>query len=87
LVEHYVYLAENAGEDTADRFLARADGTFTTLAGHREIGAVLTLRDPRLVCGTAINEVPENQRSIRMSLVRDIFVWSLVRDMYFIEDM
>jgi hypothetical protein len=32
LVEHYVYLAENAGEDTADRFLARADGTFTTLS-------------------------------------------------------
>jgi toxin ParE1/3/4 len=48
LVEHYVYLAENAGEETADRFLARADGTFTTLAEQREIGAVLTLRDPRL---------------------------------------
>ena len=28
LVEHFVYLAENAGLDTADRFLSNAEATF-----------------------------------------------------------
>jgi hypothetical protein len=28
LVEHYVYLAENAGIETAERFLANADNSF-----------------------------------------------------------
>ena|ERR1700693_2152837 len=33
LVEHYVYLAENAGEETADRFLRQADVTFALPRG------------------------------------------------------
>jgi len=48
LVEHYVYLAENAGEDTADRFLRQADATFTLLLEQPEIGVALTLRAPQL---------------------------------------
>ena len=35
LIEHYVYLAENAGEQTAERFLAQAEHTFTDLADNR----------------------------------------------------
>jgi toxin ParE1/3/4 len=48
LVEHYVHLAENAGEETADRFLRQADVTFALLAEQPEIGAALTLRAPQL---------------------------------------
>jgi len=48
LIEHYVYLAENAGEETAERFLARVDQTFTDLAENREMGANLTLLNPQL---------------------------------------
>lgn len=33
LVEHFVYLAENAGIDTAQRFLANAENTFSDLHG------------------------------------------------------
>ena len=48
LVEHYVYLAENAGEEIADRFLACAEASFTALSEHPEMGAALTLRRPEL---------------------------------------
>jgi toxin ParE1/3/4 len=42
------YLAENAGEETAERFLTQAEQTFTDLAENREIGASLTLLNPQL---------------------------------------
>ncbi len=48
LVEHFVYLAENAGLDTADRFLTNAENTFNELAAHQMIGATLKLRHPDL---------------------------------------
>lgn len=48
LIEHYVYLGENAGEETAERFLAQVEHTFTDLAGNREMGASLASLDPRL---------------------------------------
>lgn len=47
LVEHFVYLAENAGLDTAERFLtpgANAQASFNELAGQPMIGAPLILR-------------------------------------------
>jgi toxin ParE1/3/4 len=44
LIEHYAYLAENAGESVADRFLEQAEVSFTTLSQHHRIGAPLTLR-------------------------------------------
>lgn len=48
LVEHYVYLAESAGEDIAESFLMRAEATFLTLAEHPKMGSPLQLRNPRL---------------------------------------
>jgi toxin ParE1/3/4 len=48
LVEHYVYLAENAGMDIAERFLTNADKSFGDLSNHPEIGAPLALRSPKL---------------------------------------
>ena len=44
LIEHFVYLAENAGLDTADRFLANADASFRDLAGQPMMGAPLAPR-------------------------------------------
>ena len=48
LVEHFVYLAENASLDTAERFLERAETTFDDLAGQPMMGAPLTLKRPEL---------------------------------------
>ena len=41
LIEHYVYLAEQAGSETAERFLVHADETFSELALHPEMGVAL----------------------------------------------
>ncbi len=48
LVRHYVYLAENAGEAVADRFLACAESSFVDLSEHPEMGTALTLRRSEL---------------------------------------
>ena len=48
LVDHYVYLVGNAGEEVADRFLARAEQSFADLVAHPEMGAPLVLRRPEL---------------------------------------
>ena len=48
LVQHYVYLAENAGDAVADRFLACAEKSFVELSEHPEMGISLTLRRPEL---------------------------------------
>src|ERR1039457_5863364 len=48
LVAHYVYLAENAGEAIADRFLLNAEASFADLAEHPDMGAPLVLRRPEL---------------------------------------
>ncbi len=48
LIEHFVYLAENAGIDTAERFLANAEASFSDLARQPMIGAPLTLSHPGL---------------------------------------
>ena len=49
LVEHFVYLAENAGLVTAERFLTSAEASFNDLAGQPMIGVPLTLRHSALV--------------------------------------
>jgi toxin ParE1/3/4 len=41
-----VYLAEEAGVDTAERFLTRAAESFNDLAGSPEIGSPLATRRP-----------------------------------------
>lgn len=43
LVQHYVYLAENAGLETAERFLRRAEESFSDLARHPAMGVQLAL--------------------------------------------
>jgi len=48
LVEHYVYLAEHAGIDTAERFLTRFHESSSDLARNPEMGAALSLRNPKL---------------------------------------
>ena len=48
LVEHYLYLAENAGEEIADRFLVNAEASFTGLKEYPEMGVPLSLRQPEL---------------------------------------
>lgn len=48
LIEHFVYLAENASVDVADRFLANAEATFSVLSQQPSLGVPLTLRHPNL---------------------------------------
>jgi toxin ParE1/3/4 len=48
LIEHFVYLAENAGVETADRFLACVNDSLKTLEAHPDIGPQLALRNPAL---------------------------------------
>jgi len=48
LIAHYIYLAANAGDATADRFLSNAEVSFNDLAKQPKIGAPLTLRRPEL---------------------------------------
>lgn len=48
LVEQFVYLAEEAGLDTAERLLTNAEASFNDLVRQPMIGAPLTLRHPDL---------------------------------------
>ena len=48
LLEHFVYLAENASLDTAERFLAHAEASFDDLAAQPMMGAPLTLKPTEL---------------------------------------
>lgn len=48
LIAHYVYLAEEATEAVADRFLANAKTSFATLAEQSKIGAPLKLSNRAL---------------------------------------
>jgi toxin ParE1/3/4 len=49
LVDHFVYLAENASLNTADRFLSNAQASFAELALQPGMGAPLNLKHPDLV--------------------------------------
>src|ERR1035438_7152628 len=44
LVAHYVYLAENAGGATADRFLMNAEASLIDLMEHPDMGAPVAVR-------------------------------------------
>ena len=48
LVEHFVYLAENASLNTADRFLSNAEASFADLVRQPGMGAPLDLKHPDL---------------------------------------
>jgi len=84
LVEHYVYLAENAGEDTAERFLTQADITFTALADQPQMGSPLALRDSRLV-GLRKWRVQDFENFLVFYLPRNDGV-SIVRVLYATQD-
>lgn len=47
LLQHYLYLAENAGLETAERFLGCAEESFRDLARRPAMGVELTLRAAR----------------------------------------
>ena len=48
MVEHYVYLAGEAGIETAERFLLSAEKSFDDLSLHPGMGSRLSLRRPEL---------------------------------------
>ena len=48
IVTHYVYLAENAGEDVAERFIINLESSLTMLADQSGLGAPLQLRPSAL---------------------------------------
>jgi toxin ParE1/3/4 len=48
LVDHFVYLAENASIETAERFLSRAESSFLGLARHPRMGPVLAVHHEEL---------------------------------------
>jgi toxin ParE1/3/4 len=89
LVQHFVYLVENAGLDTADRFLANAERCFTKLAQQPQMGSPLTLKRPELA-GMRKWRVPDFEnflvfyvpRSDGISVVRVLYAaldwWSLL---------
>lgn len=47
LIDHFVFLAENAGIDVARRFLLSANASFDELAQMPELGAQRAFRNPR----------------------------------------
>lgn len=48
LIDHFIYLAENADIDVADRFLANAEISFNILSQQPSMGAPLSLKHPDL---------------------------------------
>ena len=48
LIEHFVYLADEAGLDLAERFLANAEASFLDLARQPKLGVALKLKHPAL---------------------------------------
>lgn len=69
LIQHFVHLAEAAGEETADRFLTNARSTFEDLAEQPRIGAHLHLSNPAL----------EHMRKWRVSGFENYLVFYLPR--------
>jgi toxin ParE1/3/4 len=48
LVEHFVYLAAEGGEELAERFLSQAEASCEVLLDQPEIGSPLVANDPGL---------------------------------------
>ena len=84
LVQHFVYLAENAGLDTADRFLTNAERCFTELAKQPEMGSPLTLKRPQLA-GMRKWRVPDFENFLVFYLPRRDGI-SVVRVLYAARD-
>lgn len=89
LVEHFVYLAENAGLEIAERFLTQAETSFSVLAEQPLMGAPLKLQHPGLngIRKWRVNEFENHlvfymPRSDGVSIVRVLHAardwWSLL---------
>lgn len=48
LIDHFVYLADNADLSVAERFLTSTEASFNELAANPLIGSPLALNSPRL---------------------------------------
>ena len=48
LIQHYIYLFDNAGLEVAERFLLQAEKSFASLSRHPKMGTALQLRRPEL---------------------------------------
>lgn len=48
LVDYFIYLAENTGFDTAERFLENAKKSFADLSQNPLIGSPISLQNPKL---------------------------------------
>src|SRR6266852_1464528 len=48
LVQHYIYLFDNAGLEVAERFLLQAEKSFVSLSRHPKMGIELQLRRSEL---------------------------------------
>jgi len=84
LVQHFVFLTENAGLDTADRFLANAERCFSELAEHPEMGSPLTLKHSELA-GMRKWRVPDFENFLIFYLPRPDGI-SVVRVLYAARD-
>ncbi|MBF0152613.1 MAG: type II toxin-antitoxin system RelE/ParE family toxin [Magnetococcales bacterium] len=49
IVEHFVYLADNAGLDVAEHFLTNLRASLDELASNSKIGSLLALPNPKFV--------------------------------------
>ena len=70
LIEHYVYLAENAGAAVADRFLERAQESFSQILEQPLIGSPVVSRRPELA----------GLRKWRVSDFEDVLIFYLPHD-------
>jgi toxin ParE1/3/4 len=84
LVQHFVYLAENAGLDTADRFLTNAERCFNELAQQPEMGSPLTFKRAELA-GMRKWRVPDFENFLVFYLPRSDGI-SVVRVLYAARD-
>ena len=84
LVQHFVYLAENVGLDTADRFLTNVEHCFTELAQQPKMGSPLTLKRLELA-GMRKWRVPDFENFLVFYLPRNDGI-SVVRVLYAARD-
>lgn len=70
LIEHYVFLADNGGETVADRFLTRAQESFTQILEQPLMGSPLASHRPELA----------GLRKWRVSDFEDILIFYLAHD-------
>jgi len=80
LLAHFVYLAENAGLGTAERFLANAEMSFNDLAERPMLGVALTSQRPEVArlrrggCGALRMSLSSTNRARMAYRLRERFV-------------